>query len=277
MRIKTNDTYASIVRKNTYENVKNEITLTAILNRVYTQKISNETIQTKVNHQIQSIETAINRINPKFGEKSKNYDKIKEQILDILSQFEANLKQFCEISDNEIQETILQKVELESQLLMAILRAESSEPNEKKQAKQKDKNKPKQNMKNPIEKLEKEVRKITQKINELNEQKVKKIFDAMETENKSISTQIRKPRTIKKITKFFVNRFNTYNVIVKSVLEPIEHRIDEFKINELEKVDFQNQEFDLKEIEEKIKEKEKNVFENEENKKICESLGILQK
>ena len=277
MRIKTNDKCASVVLKNRYENVKNEITLTAILNSVYARKISNETVQTKVNHQIQSIETAINRINPKFGEKSKNYDKIKEQIVDILSQFEANLKQFCEVADNEIQEKILQKVELESQLFMTVLSKELLEPNEKKQPKQKDKNKPKQNEKNSVEKLEKEVRKLTQKINELNEQKVKKIFDAMETENKAISTQIRKPRTIKKITKFFVNRFNTYNVIVKSVLEPIEHRIDEFKVNELEKVDFQNQEFDLKEMEEKIKEKEKMVLENEENKKICESLEILQK
>lgn len=275
MRIKTNDKDTSIVQKNRYENVKNEITLTAILNCVYAQKISNETIQTKLNHQIQSIETAINRINPKFGEKSKNYDKIKEQIMDILSQFEANLKQFCVVSDNKIQETILQKVELESQLFMAVLSKELLEPNEKKQPKQKDKNKPKQNVKNTVETLEKEVRKITQKINELNEQKVKKIFDAMETENKAISTQIRKPRTIKKITKFFANRFNTYNVIMKTVLEPIEHRIDEFKINELEKVDFQNQEFDLKEMEEKIKETEKLVFENEENKIISQKLGIL--
>ncbi len=275
MRIKTNDKDTSIVQKNRYENVKNEITLTAILNCVYAQKISNETIQTKLNHQIQSIETAINRINPKFGEKSKNYDKIKEQIMDILSQFEANLKQFCVVSDNKIQETILQKVELESQLFMAVLSKELLEPNEKKQPKQKDKNKPKQNVKNTVGTLEREVRKITQKINELNEQKVKKIFDAMETENKAISTQIRKPRTIKKITKFFANRFNTYNVIMKTVLEPIEHRIDEFKINELEKVDFQNQEFDLKEMEEKINETEKLVFENEENKIISQKLGIL--
>lgn len=275
MRIKTNDKDTSIVQKNRYENVKNEITLTAILNCVYAQKISNETIQTKVNHQIQSIETAINRINPKFGEKSKNYDKIKEQIMDILSQFEANLKQFCVVSDNKIQETILQKVELESQLFMAVLSKELLELNEKKQPKQKDKNKPKQNVKNTVGTLEREVRKITQKINELNEQKVKKIFDAMETENKAISTQIRKPRTIKKITKFFANRFNTYNVIMKTVLEPIEHRIDEFKINELEKVDFQNQEFDLKEMEEKINETEKLVFENEENKIISQKLGIL--
>lgn len=275
MRIKTNDKYASIMLKNRYENVKNEITLTAILNSVYAQKISNETIQTKVNHQIHSIETAINRINPKFGEKSKNYEKIKEQILDILNEFETNLKQFCEVFDKEIQETILQKVEFESQLFMAVLRKELLEPNEKKQPKQKEKNKPKQNVKNTVETLEKEVRKITQKINELNEQKVKKIFDAMETENKAISTQIRKPRTIKKITKFFANRFNTYHVIVKSVLEPIEHRIDEFKVNELEKVDFQNQEFDLKEMEKEIREREKNVFESEENRKICESLGIL--
>lgn len=275
MRIKTNDKYASIVLKNRYENVKNEITLTAILNRVYAQKISNETIQTKVSNQLHSIETSINRINPKFSEKSKNYDKIKEQIMDILNQFELNLRQFCEVSDNEIQEIILKKVELEYKVLMAIINTEYFERREKNESKAKQRNKINQNMKNSLEKLEKEVRKMTQRISELNEQKVKKIFDAMETENKSISTQIRKPRTIKKITKFFSNRFNTYNVIVKSVLDPIGHRIDEFKINELEKVDFQNQEFDLKEMEEKIKEKEKNVFESEENRKICESLGIL--
>lgn len=97
----------------------------------------------------------------------------------------------------------------------------------------------------------------------------------METENKAISTQIRKPRTIKKITKFFANRFNTYNVIIKSVLEPIRQRVDEFKVNELGRVEFKNQEFDLKEMEQKIRETEKFVFENEENKIISQKLGIL--
>jgi len=88
----------------------------------------------------------------------------------------------------------------------------------------------------------------------LNEEKIKKIFDAMESENKAISTQIRKPRTFSKITKFFVNKFNTYNVIMKNVIEPMNQKIDEFKVNELESFNGKAKEFNLKEIENKIKE-----------------------
>ena len=58
-----------------YENVKNEITLAALLGYAYAEKISNETVQTKVNNQLRSMEASIHRINPKFNEKSKNYFK----------------------------------------------------------------------------------------------------------------------------------------------------------------------------------------------------------
>lgn len=275
MRIKTNDKYASIVLKKMYENVKNEIALTALLNHVYAEKISNETVQTKVNNQLRSMEASIHRINPKFNEKSKNYDKIREQMVEILNQYEANLKQFCQMCDAEIQETILKKVELESKLLIAVIYKEYLSKNEKNEPKSKVKNKAKKDNKNIIQKLEKEIKRTNQKINELNEQKVKQAFCAMESENKALSTQIRKPRTIKKITKFFANRFNTYNVIVKSVLEPINHRIDEFKVNELKKVEFQNQEFDLQQMEEIIKKRQDLVLEHNDNKKVCKEMGIF--
>jgi hypothetical protein len=165
MRIKTNDKYASILLKNMYENVKEETCLTAILNCVYTEKITNETINTKITNQLNSMEVSMHRINPKYNENSKNYDKIKEKMLETLNNYEVNLKQLCNAIDQKIYSLILKKVELESKLLMFAIYKEivHKEKNEESSAK-----------------LEKEIRLLNKKINELNNQKINKVFDAME-------------------------------------------------------------------------------------------------
>lgn len=120
MRIKTKDNPDLERLKNTYENGKNEIVLSAILNCVYLNKMSHEIINTKISHQANAIEASIYRINPKFAEKkSKNQDKIKEEILKILADYEQALKEFCKIHDKKIQSILLKKVELETKLLMA--------------------------------------------------------------------------------------------------------------------------------------------------------------
>ena len=309
--------------KHTYENVKNEITLSAVLNCIYAKKLSSETIHTKVANQMSSMEVAISRINPKFSEKSKNYDKINEQIVDTLNQYEANLTKFCQICDAEIQDVILKKVELEAKLIMAVLAKECLYRKEQREPKAKEKNmmihgisrvvekiktkaKDKkqvdvalinriedgkqvekeirekmefseeyQNNQAYIRKLEKEIKSLNQKIKDLNEEKTNKTFSAMEAGDKSLSTQIRRPHTIKRITSFFANRFNTYNVIIKSVIEPVHQRIEEFKKNELKKPDSEYQEFDLQEWEKKIEEKRDFVFHHIDNKIICKEIGIL--
>ncbi len=323
MRIKTNDKYTSMLLKNRYENIKNEIHLSAILNRVYSEKLTGEIIRTKVTNQFNSMETSISRINPKFSEKAKNFDKMKQQMMETLDHYELNLTQLSQIHNAEIEELILKKVEIESKLLMAILTKEQLYRNDRKKQTENDKNiilhginhvvekiknKAKEkkqvdvNLINRIQdgkevekeikeklqaseefrnnqayirKLEKEIKIITKKITNLNEQTASKIFDAMETGDKMLSTQIKRPHTIKRITKFFTNRFNTYHVIIKNVIEPVNQRIDEFKVNELKKVNIQPKEFDLPEFETKIQEKQDLVFQNIDNKIICKELEII--
>ena len=140
MRIKTNDKYTSMLLKNRYENIKNEIHLSAILNRVYSEKLTGEIIRTKVTNQFNSMETSISRINPKFGEKAKNYDKMKQQMMETLDHYELNLTQLSQIHNAEIEELILKKVEIESKLLMAILTKEQLYRNDRKKQTENDKN-----------------------------------------------------------------------------------------------------------------------------------------
>ena len=323
MRMKTKDKYNSILLKNTKEKIANEIILTANLSCIYAEKKSTEVIQTKVNHQLNAMEIAINRINPKFTEHSKNYDKVKKQMLDILSGYETNLKELCSIKNAQIQEVILKKAELETKLLMAILtkeylyRKESNKPKSdtknklvhnintalekiKKKAKEKKQidisliniiqdgqqieeeiiektqfsHQYQENL-NVIQKLEQEIKIVDTQIKELHEQKIQIVLDGMEVGNKAISTQIRKPRTLKRITKFFANRFNPYKVIVKTVFEPIEQRIQEFRIKELGNTTIQEKEFKLQEWEKKVKEKQDFVFNQLEHKMIGKELNIL--
>lgn len=286
MKIKTEDNHVSPMLPKWYEKLKSEITLTAILNSVYVAKTSSEAIQTKLTNQMNAMEASIHQINPKFYEKSKNSEKVKQQMMHLLTEYEANLKQFCQTKDNEINDLILKKVELETRLLMAIITKKYLTPKQKQQSKLVFKRKRKQkeevqyseeykeNLKF-IQKLKKEIHQLNKKWNDLNEQKIKRVFEAMESGGKSLSTHIRKPRTIKKITRFFANRFNTYHVIVNSVLEPIGHRIDEFKVNELKKVILTQKEFDLSKIEQKIQEKQALVFHHIEHKRICKEMGIL--
>lgn len=82
-------------------------------------------------------------------------------------------------------------------------------------------------------KVEKEIALINSEIERINEQKKKTIFDAMEVGNKEITTTIRRPRVIKKITSFFASRFNTAKVVETTIIDPLNLRIESFRANEL--------------------------------------------
>lgn len=314
MRIKTNDNYTLIVLKNTYENIKDEITLSATLQQVYAQKLTIEIVSTKLANQANSMEVAVNRINPKFGEKkSKSYDRVKTEMIQALENFEENLQQFCAIFDEKIEKLILKKVELESKLLICLMfqqklykkemendseksivnglntvvkkikgkvsKKESMNPSKDGQDSKKDMNQSdewKQNKKN-IAKLEKEIRKLNRKIEELTEEKTQKVFQAMESENKSISTTLRKPRTFGKIKRFFINRFSTEKAIRKNVIEPFCQRIDEFKVNELKLKEHLKQEFNLLQLKAKIESAQNLILEDVESKLLRKELGMMEK
>ena len=84
-----------------------------------------------------------------------------------------------------------------------------------------------------INKVEKEISLINSEIERLNEQKKNSINEAMEVGDKSISSSIRKPKLFKKITRFFISKFNTAKLVESTIIEPLNTRIENFKSNEL--------------------------------------------
>ena len=91
----------------------------------------------------------------------------------------------------------------------------------------------KKNNKDYMEKAEKEIALINSEIAKLNERKIKSIFDAMEVGGVELTSTIKRPRVFKKITRFFVSRFNTAKIVKSSIIDPLNYRIESFKNNEL--------------------------------------------
>lgn len=79
------------------------------------------------------------RINPKFNETSKNYGIIKQDILDVLTDYEIALSELSDYYDVKVEELILKKVELESNLIGRVFREENLKKDENVRVKMKDK------------------------------------------------------------------------------------------------------------------------------------------
>lgn len=91
----------------------------------------------------------------------------------------------------------------------------------------------KKNNKEYMEKIEKEIDLINSEIVKLNERKIKSIYDAMEVGDNQLATTIKRPKVFKKITRFFISRFNTAKVVKTNIIDPLNSRIESFKNNEL--------------------------------------------
>lgn len=276
--------------KKLYDESEGRVQTDALVSRAYVDKISSDTINEKVNAQMNAIKTGIYDINPKFKEGSKNYDHTKQLVLDSLANYEKALIELSEFYDGKIEQLILRKVELEASLVGAILNEEYLYEKIIKKIDQKEndglKKSIKENIKAAIEKLkgkketkkeidpavitrlmdgqdveqeletqlvgrveksendkkanaeyidkaEKEISLIEEEIERINERKIKNIFDAMEVGDKALATSIKKPRMFKKITRFFVSRFNTAKIVESSIITPLNSRIESFVNNEL--------------------------------------------
>lgn len=251
---------------NKIDNVEKKIQLSGKLYTVYVYKTSIECINTKVNNQLNSMRFSITQINSKFNEKSKNYEKINDEMLKSLNEFEDVLKQFANKFDAEINELIIEKASLQYKLQNAILKRrelKNIELQKKGSIINKIKCKVTKKNKNEVSdeytqceknilNIPKEIKQVNSKIENLNDEKKAKIYDAMEIGNKSISVGIKKRRKIKSIANFFNYKFNTYKVIIKNIIEPLNQRIDEFKVNELRNVNGKAKEFNLEEFEQQI-------------------------
>ncbi len=219
---------------------KENIILSAKLKSVCNYKMSKEWIQQKVNFQLNSMKTSMLHINAKFIEKSKNYDKIEEEMMSSLNCFEEVLKQLGDGFDVKIQQLIYKQLELELKLwkIKSACKAERFQEDSDVSA---------------LElKCKKEIKVVRKKLKSLEKHKENEIFAAMEVGDKAIGLNVRKQRKLKNIPKFFSYKFNPYKVIQKNVLEPFEQRMDEFKVNQLKKVDGKSQEFDFSKVEKRI-------------------------
>lgn len=276
--------------KKLYDESENRITTNAIVSRAYIDKTSTDTINDKVNAQMNSIKAGIYGINPKFKEGSKNYESTKQLVTETLAAYEQALIELSEFYDGKIEQLILRKVELEAHLVGSLLNEEYLRAMIVKKSKQKESDQVKMSVKDNIkmaleklkakkntnseldpleisklldqqdvaieidqklasnvekaeidkkenyefiEKTEKEISMITAEIERINERKQKSIYDAMEVGDKTMATSIRKPRVIKKITRFFVSRFNTSKIVETSIIDPLKLRIESFRTNEL--------------------------------------------
>jgi len=90
--------------------------------------------------------------------------------------------------------------------------------------------------KDRIAKVEKEIYLINEEIKRINERKKQNLLDAMEVGDKWVATTIKRPRTFTKITRFFASKFNTPKLIIKTIINPLNARIEEFVNNELANV-----------------------------------------
>lgn len=273
-----------------YDDSENNIKADALVNRAYIDKVSKQTINEKVNAQMNSIKTGIYNINPKFKEGSKNYEATKKLVSETLSNYEQALLDLSSFYDGKIEQLILRKVELESSLIGSILNEEYLNENIEKRNNQKENDSVKKSVKDNIkaviekiknrrtanaevdpkmitnlldqqevaieldeqfsnnidkiikdkndnkdsmEKFEQEISLINSEIDKINERKKNSIYDAMEIGGKELTPNAKKIKIFGRITRFFVSRFNTAKVVQSTIIDPLNERIEIFKVNEL--------------------------------------------
>lgn len=172
--------------KDFFENTNQEIKKEAILERALSDKITNEVINQKVNAQINSINFGIKKINSRFSKKSKNYDIVEEQISQIIGKYEGALRQLGEFYDQKIEQLILRKMELQTNIVGSLVKQQYllNSKKVKNNGKQNDKTKNllKLGIKKAIEKIKQKKQKNNIDVAEIN-----KLKDNKEIEKEHIT------------------------------------------------------------------------------------------
>jgi hypothetical protein len=163
-----NEQYISMVLDKIWKQNSENIQMEAIVNRALTDKISTETINTKVNSKLNAISVEIKNINPKYNENSKNYDSTKADILDALTNYETALIELSDFYDEKIEQLILRKVELDTRKLGLLMKDEVLLEKTEKKVDEKE---------NITSKVSKGVKRIVEKINFKNQNKEKEYID----------------------------------------------------------------------------------------------------
>lgn len=179
------ENYAGSALKRFYNVTTENITASATINRALIDKVSTETINNKVSNQYNSIQASIYRINPKFNEKSKHYDVIKKDILDVLTDYEATLTDYSAYFDKDLEQLLLKKVELESHLVGKIFREEAYKSDENKKEKEKENDKLKNTLGNNNKKFF-EIFAKKKKEKNIDLQNMRKFEDSIDLEREQI-------------------------------------------------------------------------------------------
>lgn len=182
MSEKIKEEYASLALKRFYDTATEKIQMSALVNRALTDRISTDTINKKVNNQLTSIYESMYRINSKFTETSKNYDKVKKEILDVLTDYELALTEYSDFYDIKLEQLILKKVELESHLVGKIFKEESFKVDETQKEKDKQDDKLKLSFSQATKKIFEKFS-LKKKENKLNIQDINNLQDSIDLEN----------------------------------------------------------------------------------------------
>lgn len=181
----SSEEYAQSALKRFFDTATENITMSATITRALADKVSKETINTKVNNQFNSIQVSMYKINPKFNEKSKHYDIIKKDILDVLTEYEASLTEYSDYFDNQIEDLILKRVELETHLIGKVFREENFKSAENTKEKEKETDK----LKNTLGETNRKFFEIfsnKKKENNINIQDMRKLEDSLDLEQEQI-------------------------------------------------------------------------------------------
>lgn len=215
--------------KKFYDKSTEDIKISAVIHRALIDKKTSEAINKKVNSEFNSIQAGIYNINSKFNENSRNYADVKKEILNVLTEYEEALIEYSNSYDEKIENLILKKVELESNLVGRIF----NEENIKEEKMFKEKEKQKGNVKKSLGESFKNLLNKLKPEKELDVQMISRIQDNKEieeTEEKKLVNKIEKLET--------ENKLNTVEMITieKQILKINDeiNKLNEEKILALE-------------------------------------------
>ena len=114
-----NNVYTMLM--NSFSEAESSIKNSALVNRAYYSRITNEIVDEKINNEMKAIKTSIQAIYPRLKEGTKNYIKIRDLVSVGMVDYEKNLSELGHYYDNKIERLILDKVETESCLCYSIL------------------------------------------------------------------------------------------------------------------------------------------------------------
>lgn len=213
--------------KKLYDESEGKIKTEAMVRYAFINKTSQETVNDKVNAQMNSIMVGIHEINPKFKEGSKNYDATKKRVTEILAEYEQTLIELSEFYDGKIEQLILRKVELEANLVGCILNEEYLKQRIIKKNKQKDndlvKRSVKDNIKIAIEKI-KNQRENNQKIDPMDISKLLDQQDVVIELDQKLSDRIEKSVKDEKDNKDFIKKIEKEISMINSEIDRINGR-----------------------------------------------------